>query len=158
MAVNPFDKPVPGQSLTTAPRNAAWEKPPQFVDVNKAMDYLVKRLLKPQMASKLTMMIDSGMPVEAVVRTILFGGFYEGKWTMDLAILLSQPVSALIIVIYHGMTGKKPAKMTMDQGLPDPGIVQQVQIEHKTKPAVADARTLKTIEKTYKKTGLMGMA
>lgn len=157
MARNLFDRPIPGQSLTTPPRNAAWEKPPQFIDVNKAMDYLVKRLLVPEMAARLVMMLDNGAPVEAVVRTVLFGGFYEGKWSMDLAILLAQPVAGLITVIYDGMTGKKPPAMTLDDDLPDPGIVKQVQIENTRKPEVGDARILKSIEKTYKKTGLMGM-
>ena len=27
---NPFDAPVPGQSLTDKPGNAAWEHPPEF--------------------------------------------------------------------------------------------------------------------------------
>ena len=33
---NPFDSPVPGQSLTDTPGNYPWEHPPQFVDPEEA--------------------------------------------------------------------------------------------------------------------------
>ena len=33
---NPFDAPVPGQSLTDKPGNSAWEHPPQFTSTDEA--------------------------------------------------------------------------------------------------------------------------
>ena len=38
--VNPFDAPIPGQSLTDRPGNAAWEHPPQFTGPNEALEYI----------------------------------------------------------------------------------------------------------------------
>ena len=37
---NPFDSPVPGQSLTDTPGNYPWEHPPQFVDPEEATEYI----------------------------------------------------------------------------------------------------------------------
>ena len=37
---NPFDAPVPGQSLTDTPGNYPWEHPPQFTDLNKAAEFV----------------------------------------------------------------------------------------------------------------------
>ena len=38
--VNPFDAPIPGQSLTDKPGNAAWEHAPQFADPNEALEHI----------------------------------------------------------------------------------------------------------------------
>ena len=37
---NPFDAPVPGQSLTDTPGNYPWEHPPQFTDLNEAAEFV----------------------------------------------------------------------------------------------------------------------
>ena len=44
--VDPFSKPVPGQSLTNDPDNPyPWESPPEFVNVNTAIDSIVMNIL-----------------------------------------------------------------------------------------------------------------
>ena len=41
-------------------------------------------------------MLDAGIPVEALGRVILFGGFVEGKFSPDVAFLIAQPVMEMI--------------------------------------------------------------
>ena len=41
---NPFDAPIPGQSLTNEPGNAPWEHPPQMVKMEEAMGYVWEKL------------------------------------------------------------------------------------------------------------------
>ena len=37
--VNPFNAPIPGESLTTSPdMKKAWERPPQYTDVDDCME------------------------------------------------------------------------------------------------------------------------
>ena len=36
MIENPFDTPIPGQSLTDVPGNGPWEHPPQFTNIDDA--------------------------------------------------------------------------------------------------------------------------
>ena len=43
--------------------------------------------------------LDNDIPVEAIARMVLFGGFMEGKWTPDVAILLSEIVFKQIMAI-----------------------------------------------------------
>ena len=39
VGVNPFNAPIPGESLTTAPdMPKAWERPPQYTSQDKAME------------------------------------------------------------------------------------------------------------------------
>ncbi len=33
-----YDRPIPGQSLTTEPKNAPYENPPEIVDVDEAIE------------------------------------------------------------------------------------------------------------------------
>ena len=41
-------------------------------------------------------MLDAGIPVEALGRVILFGGFVEGKFSPDVAFIIAQPVMEMI--------------------------------------------------------------
>jgi len=44
-------------------------------------------------------MLDAGVPVEAIGRTILFAGFMEGKFSPDLAFIITEPVMKMIAAI-----------------------------------------------------------
>ena len=51
-SINPFDAPVPGQSLTDTPGNYGWEHPPQFADIEGAAEYVYNRLQKKENTMK----------------------------------------------------------------------------------------------------------
>ena len=42
-----FNAPIPGQSLTTPPRNAPYERPPEITDPDEALAVHLKRLSDP---------------------------------------------------------------------------------------------------------------
>jgi hypothetical protein len=96
---NPFDAPVPGQSLTDKPGSAAWEHPPQYVNTAEAADFVWDQLSTPEFAEQVIAMLDAGIPVEAIGRVILFGGFTEGKWTPDVAFIIAEPVMKMIVAV-----------------------------------------------------------
>ena len=93
---NPFDAPVPGQGLTDKPGNYPWEHPPQFTNTSEAADFVWDKLTQPQFAEQVIAMLDSGIPVEAIGRIIIFSGFIEGKWTPDVAFIIAEPVMKMI--------------------------------------------------------------
>ena len=76
MIENPFDAPIPGQSLTDTPGNAKWEHPPQFTDVEEASEYVWEKMHEPNILEQIVTFLDNDVPVEAVERMILFGGFH----------------------------------------------------------------------------------
>ena len=82
---NPFDAPIPGQSLTDTPGNSSWEHPPQFAKVEAAAEYIWDRLHSEEMLDQVITLLRNNVPVEALVRMVLFGGFSEGKWSPDVA-------------------------------------------------------------------------
>ena len=110
MIENIFDTPVPGESLTKTPGNAAWENPPQYVNVDEAAEYVWEKLHEEKFLDQVVSFLSNDVPIEAVARMILFGGFVEGKWTADVAILLSEIIFKQIMAI--GMNaGVKNMKM-----------------------------------------------
>ena len=96
---DPFDSPVPGQSLTDTPGNYPWEHPPQFTDPEEVTEYLWVTMHQKQFTEQLIAMLDAGVPVEAIGRTVLFGGFMEGKFSPDLAFIITEPVMKMIAAI-----------------------------------------------------------
>lgn len=96
---NPFDAPIPGQSLTDTPGNYPWEHPPQFAEVEEASEYVWDRLHKEAMLDQVITLLKEGVAVEALTRMVLFGGFIEGKWNPDVALLLSEIILKQIMAI-----------------------------------------------------------
>ena len=47
-AENPFDAPIPGQSLTDEPGNYPWEHPPQRVSVEEALDDIYESMMEEE--------------------------------------------------------------------------------------------------------------
>ena len=110
MIENIFDSPIPGESLTKTPGNAAWENPPQYVNVDEASEYIWEKLHEEKFLDQVVSFLANDVPIEAIARMILFGGFVERKWTPDVAILLSEVVFKQIMAI--GMNaGVKNMKM-----------------------------------------------
>jgi len=96
---DPFDSPVAGQSLTDTPGNYPWEHEPQFTDPEEITEYLWVTMHQKEFTEELIAMLDAGVPVEAIGRTVLFGGFMEGKFSPDLAFIITEPVMKMIAAI-----------------------------------------------------------
>tara|TARA_R110000851_G_scaffold23350_2_gene68445 strand:+ start:144 stop:659 length:516 start_codon:yes stop_codon:yes gene_type:complete len=96
---NPFDAPIPGQSLTDTPGNYPWEHPPQYTDLNTAAEYVWDILHEENKLEQVLLILKSGVSVEAITRGILFTGFVDGKWTVDLAMLLAEIVFNQVLAL-----------------------------------------------------------
>ena len=94
-----LDGPTPGQSLLTEPKSQAWERPPQFVDPQDAADYVWRMLTKPAITKSTLTMLDQGIPVEALARTLIFKGFSDGKWSIDTGMLIFNSVNLMIATL-----------------------------------------------------------
>jgi hypothetical protein len=95
--VNLATGPIPGQSLTREPGNAPYEQPPQFVDLDDAMEYMLPRILNPKTGIRIGELMEEGLPATTIADSLLLQGFTEGKWTPDLAVLMGAPLFAAIM-------------------------------------------------------------
>ena len=111
---NPFDAPIPGQSLTDEPGNYPWEHPPQRASVEEALDDIYESMMEEENMKRMFTLLRMGIPVEALVKVITFSGFLEGKYTVDVAKLLEPMVS--MIITGEAALAKIPAKINLDDG------------------------------------------
>ena len=145
---NPFDTPVPGQSLTDEPGNYPWEHPPQYVTTDGAADHLWNRMSEPEFAEQIIAMLDAGVPVEAIGRTVLFGGFLKGKFSPDVAFIIAEPVMKMIATI--GVIAEvKDIKMSMDD------ITNKKEIRSAVRLNVEAEKVAKGIQEEVKQKGIM---
>ena len=73
VATDPFDRPVPGQSLTGEPNKWAWEKPPQMTNVDEALIFVMDKLQNsPQTQKNYDKIITMGMPIESMASLMLY--------------------------------------------------------------------------------------
>jgi|TARA_Y100000114_G_scaffold73669_2_gene67516 hypothetical protein len=105
-AGDPFDTPIPGQSLTDTPGNYPWEHPPKFTNTSEAAEHLWERMTQPEFAEQIIAMLDAGVPVEAIGRVILLGGFVKGTFNPDVAFIIAEPLMKMITTI--GMVAEVP--------------------------------------------------
>jgi len=95
---DPFDAPIPGESLTADPSNPKpWEQPPEFTDVNEALKELFLLMTDDDYYIELLELIRNDMPLDMLTQTILFQGYMLGKWNTDLMLLLIEPTLYLLI-------------------------------------------------------------
>ena len=145
---NPLDTPVPGQSLTDTPGNYPWEHPPRFTEADEAADHLWNRMSEPEFAEQIIAMLDAGVPVEAIGRTVLFGGFLKGTFNPDVAFIIAEPVMKMIATI--GVIAKvKNINISMDDMTNKKEIKSAVRIQEETK------RVGKEVAEEIKQKGIM---
>ena len=151
---NPFDAPIPGQSLTDDPGNYPWEHPPQYTDPIEATEVVWDRLHRPAFTEQVLAMLDAGVPVEALGRIILFNGFMEGKWNPDLAFLIAAPVMKMIATMGIA-AGVKKFNMSMSDITNNENIQSIVRTKVNAEEAERAASGVKEDIKKVEKKGLM---
>ena len=112
--MNPFNAPVPGESLTQDPNQKfPWEQPSEINDVDSAIKEIFINLTEKNTLVELLNILKNGQPVDEVAQIIAYRGATVGKYNNDLMLLLLEPLMYLIIaiaeeyeidpVIYEGM-------------------------------------------------------
>ena len=66
----PFDAPIPGQSFTSELGNRPWEKPPQYVTVEDAIDFYMQRINEDDFKQPLLDVIELGMPLTSIANAL----------------------------------------------------------------------------------------
>ena len=152
---NPFDAPIPGQSLTNEPGNAPWEHPPQMVKAEEALGYVWEKLSEEKNFKRTITLLKFGMPIEALAKVISFSGFLEGKWSVDVAKMLEPTIGQMIATL--GTTAKVPMKISLkDQS--DSQFLNEMadnELSLDKSRAKAESNLTKKITKPIKSRGLM---
>ena len=98
-----FDYPVPGQSLTTTPKNAPYERPPQVTDPRKALQIHVENLSNKQSVEDLKYYVEMGLDVKTIVEAILRSAVAEGVHSIDISLIIAPLLHQIIVSIFDKM-------------------------------------------------------
>ena len=100
VGVNPFNAPVPGESLTVSPDSKhSWENPPEYTNDEKALEALYFELTEIDTLRKLINIINDGIPLDEIAQVLLYKGYSEGKYNPDLMLTMIEPTIYLLIAI-----------------------------------------------------------
>ena len=106
---NPFQGPIPGQSLTNSPdAQQPWEQPPKMTSIKEATEKMFLEILKEENLEAIVNLLDDGMSVAKVTEMLLFIGFTKGEFNPDLMMLLAEPTMYMILAVAEG-AGIDPA-------------------------------------------------
>ena len=89
---DPFDRPIPGQSLTDEPRNNPWENPAEMSDTLEVTKYYINRLANQDVIDDLSTLMMTGVPLKPLVESITTSGVMRGLHTVDVGMLVSPTI------------------------------------------------------------------
>ena len=123
VGVNPFNAPVPGESLTASPETPkAWERPPEYTDEDEAMMAVYMILTEQDTLRGLIEIISDGIALDELAQVILYKGYTEGKYTPDMMLMLAEPTIYLLISIADYAEIKDYVLYNEEDGDPDTEI------------------------------------
>ena len=86
-------KAIPGQSLTENPDSAKpWERPPLFANPRDALEDVTQRLFQPESIKAVAQSLQKGASVGNVTELILYNDYHEGKYSVDVMLMLYEPI------------------------------------------------------------------
>jgi len=98
--VPPFERAIPGQSLTNDPDSPLpFEGQPEFTSVQEALGFLLNNMLEPAMVQQVIESLSKGVAVTELAYMILYEGFRTGRWNPDLMLLLAEPLMYILLYI-----------------------------------------------------------
>jgi len=92
-----FSAPIPGQSLTSEPKNSPWENPAQFADPESALLWHMDRLQKPEKIKSIAGLLTLGLDVVTLVEGILRGAVVEGRHSVDTSLIIGPIIHEYIV-------------------------------------------------------------
>ena len=92
----PFDRPIPGESLTGEPGNNPWEQPPQMSDAKDVAMYYLERLNDDEILSDFAAMIEAGATLAPIVETTYLQGVMRGLHSLDAGLVVAPVLHAFI--------------------------------------------------------------
>lgn len=92
-----FSAPIPGQSLTSEPKNYAWENPPEFEAPEDALLWHMDRLQEPEKVKSILGLLELDLDVVTLTEGILRGAVAEGRHTIDVSMIIAPVIHEYIV-------------------------------------------------------------
>ena len=91
-----FNRAIPGQSLTTPPKSAPYERPPQISDPLEAIDYHLEQLDDPKTVQELMFFLEMGMDLSSLVEAVARKAVFDGIHSIDISLSIAPVIHEYI--------------------------------------------------------------
>lgn len=92
----PFDRPIPGESLTGEPGNNPWEQPAQMSDVKEVAMYYLERLNNDEVINDFAAMLEAGATLAPIVETTYLQGVMRGLHSLDAGLVVAPVIHSFL--------------------------------------------------------------
>lgn len=99
MLFNGKEGPIPGENFTSDTKNYPWHQPPEFSNVGDALEKMALKLSSPKVARGVMAFADAGFPLTRITQMIVMEGVAQGKWTVDMGLLLAGPFCKIMEIM-----------------------------------------------------------
>ena len=94
-----FDAPIAGANYAADTRNYPWHRPPDLVNYDEGVDYLIQKMNEPQELELVYALLDIDAHISTIVSSLLMQGISRGKFSIDLAVLMAGPIARYIGIL-----------------------------------------------------------
>jgi hypothetical protein len=108
-----FERPIPGQSLTTEPKNVPYENPPELVDPEEAALVHLERINNAEAVESILFFLENGISVVAVTEGLLRTAVLAGVHSIDVSLIIGPIIHEFI------KSAADAAGIEYDEGLED---------------------------------------
>lgn len=97
-----MDGPIPGENYTTDTKNFPWHRPPQFTNLDDAVEYSIKWIMDEERADNYILMLQVGWTIVDMAQMFIMNGVGRGLWTFDMGLLMTGPIGHILIIMARG--------------------------------------------------------
>jgi hypothetical protein len=91
-----FNAPIPGESLTKAPKQYPWERPPEKSDPEEVLQAYVRKLNEPDRMEGIMDALEVGLPLKDLVEGLLRTGVSNGIHSVDVSLIVAPVIHEYI--------------------------------------------------------------
>ena len=117
-----IDAPIPGQSLTAPLGDRPWQNPPEYVEVEDALEYYIPKVLDPEFSVELLDIIEMGIPLTTIANSLQLASVMEGKHSVDIGMLILPILMEFIMLMADEVGIKYDNGMKKDKSIRESSI------------------------------------
>lgn len=92
-----FDAPIPGESLTGAPKQYPWERPPEMNDPEEVIQFYLNKMVKPDVLEGLMDALEVDITVKDLTEGTLRMGVANGLHSIDVSLIIAPVIHEFIV-------------------------------------------------------------
>ena len=94
-----FAAPVPGQSLTSSPKNLPFERPPEITDPVEALRLHIRKISNKDSVKDMMYFIENGITIVSLVEGMLRSAVMSGIHSIDTSVIIAPAIHEYIVGI-----------------------------------------------------------